>query len=149
MSPGTENIYGICSIGVAAKLLNYNNVKELKNKRKYLLDKLLSIDGITLNGTQDLNKRLPNNINICIHNNVLNSQQIIALLDLMDYQVSASSACHSGDAKPSYVLKAIGMSTEDALRSLRITISNDNSYEELDKFYIDFKNIVEQYKIDN
>lgn len=148
LSPGTENIYGICSIGVAAKLLNYDNIKELRNKRKYLLDKLLSINGITLNGTQDLNKRLSNNINICIHNSVLNSQQIIALLDLMNYQVSASSACHSGDAKPSYVLKAIGMSTEDALRSLRITVSNDNTYEELDKFYNDFKNIIDQYKVD-
>ena len=147
LSPGTENIYGICSIGVAAKLLNYDNIKELKNKRKYLLDKLLSIDDITLNGTQDLNKRLPNNINICVHNCMLDSQQLISVLDLMGYQVSAGSACHSGSASLSHVLKAIGINDNDIKHSLRITIG-DNTYEELDKFYNDFKNIVEQYKID-
>ena len=148
LSPGTENIYGICSIGVAAKLLDYNNIKELRKKRDYLLNRLLSIDNITLNGTSDLNRRLPNNINICVHNTILNSQQIIAILDLMGYQVSASSACHAGMGVPSHVLKAIGLSDEDAKRSLRITISSDNSYKELDKFYNDFKLILEQYKCD-
>lgn len=150
LSPGTENIYGICSIGVAAKYLNlygYYNVEILKSKRDYLLDKLLSIDSVTLNGPADLNKRLVNNINICIHNCILDSQQLISILDLMGYQVSASSACHSGSAEPSYVLLSLGISREDALKSLRITLSNENTYEELDKFYNDFNNIVQQYYV--
>lgn len=152
LSPGTENIYGICSIGVAAKYLNlydYYNVEILKSKKDYLLDKLLSIDGVTLNGPIDLDKRLVNNINICIHNCMLDSQQLISVLDLMGYCCSAGSACHAGDQNPSHVLLSLGLSRDDALKSLRITLSNDNSYEELDKFYNDLKNIIQQYKIDN
>ena len=144
----TYNVPSIAAFGKAIELISYEEEKEIKKKRDYLLEKLLSIGNITLNGTSDLNKRLPNNINICVHNTILNSQQLISILDLMGYQVSASSACHAGDASPSHVLLNLGMSREDALRSIRITLSNNNTYEELDKFYNDFKLILEQYKCD-
>ena len=142
----TYNVPSIAAFGKAVGLISYEEEKEVEKKRNYLLEKLLSIEDVTLNGTKDLRKRLPNNINICVHNSLLDSQQLISILDLMGYQVSASSACHAGLSEPSHVLLSLGMSKDDALRSLRITLSNDNTYEELDKFYNDFKNIVEQYR---
>ena len=146
----TYNVPAIAGFGKAIELIDFNEEKELRNKRDYLLDKLLSIDGVTLNGPIDLDKRLVNNINICVHNCMLDSQQLIGVLDMLNgYCCSAGSACHAGSSEPSHVLKAIGMSDEDAKHSLRITISSDNTLDELDKFYNDFKNIIQQYKIDN
>ena len=145
---GTYNVPAIAGLGKAVELISYEEEKEVKKKRDYLLEKLLSIDGVTLNGTDNMKFRLPNNINICVHNIQLDSQQMIAMLDLLGgYCISAGSACNAGNAEPSHVLLNIGMSEKDALRSIRITLSNDNTYDELDKFYNDFKNIVEQYKI--
>ena len=146
----TYNVPAIAGFGKAIELINFNEEKELEKKRDYLIYKLLYLDDITLNGTTQLDKRLVNNINICIHNCILDSQQLISVLDMIgDYCCSAGSACHAFSAEPSHVLKAIGMSDDDAKKSIRITLSSDNTYEELDKFYNDFKNIVEQYKTDN
>lgn len=142
---GTYNVPAIAAMGKAIELITYN-IEETRSKRDYLLDKLLSIDRVTLNGTDDLDRRLYNNINICIHDTELNSQQLIAMLDMFGYCCSAGSACHSGSEEPSKVLINIGMIKEDALRSLRITISENNTYEELDNFYNDFKNILKQFK---
>lgn len=141
----TYNVPAIAGFGKAIELIDYNKEKEIEEKRNYLLDKLLYIPDVRLNGSK--NNRLPNNINITIYDTQLDSQQMLALFDLLGYQLSSTSACHAGTGVPSHVLKAIGLSDEQAKKSLRITISNDNTYEELDKFYIDFKNIVEQYHI--
>lgn len=143
---GTYNTAAIAGLGKAIQLIDFNKEKEVRDKRDYLIDKLLSIDNITLNGSKDMNCRLPNNINICMHNIDLDSQQLISMLDMLGYCCSAGSACHSGSAEPSHVLMAIGMNKEDALRSIRITISEDNTYEELDNFYNDLKNLIEQFK---
>lgn len=144
---GSYNVPAIAGLSKAVELISYEEEKEVKKKRDYLLEKLLSIDGVILNGTSDMKYRLPNNINICVKNTQLDSQQMIAMLDLLGgYCVSAGSACNAGNSEPSHVLLNIGMSEKDALRSIRITLSNDNTYEELDKFYNDFKNIIQQYK---
>lgn len=142
---GTEDIYQICAMGKAVELLNYNETNEVKKKRDYLLDKLLSINGIILNG--DREKRLPNNINICVKNIQIDNQQLVSVLDLMGYACSAGTACASGDKKPSTTLLSMGLSPEDANQSIRITLSNNNTYEELDRFYNDFKNICELYYV--
>lgn len=143
----TYNTPAIAGFGKAIELIDYNKEKDIQAKRDYILNKLLSIDGVYLNGTNDMTRRLSNNINIRIENIIIDSQQLLALLDLIDeYMCSAGSACHAGDAKPSYVLMAIGLSDELAKKSIRITLSEDNTYEELEKFYNDFKNIIEQYK---
>ena len=141
----TYNVTAIAAFGKAIELIDYNKEKEIKKKRNYLLDKLLHISDVRLNGSK--NNRLPNNINITIYDTQLDSQQMLALFDLLGYQLSSTSACHAGTGVPSHVLKAIGLSDNQAKKSLRITISEDNTYEELDKFYNDFKLIVEQYHI--
>lgn len=144
---GTPDIYQICAMSKAVELLGWNNVEELKNKRDYLLDKLLSIDGVILNGSRKY--RSPNNINICYKNTEvkLDSQQMVSILDMFGYCVSAGSACSSGISEPSNILLAIGRTPDEARHSIRITIGEYNTYEELDKFYNDFKLIIEQYKI--
>lgn len=143
----TYNTPAIAGFGKAIELINYDKEKDIQAKRDYLLDKLLSIDGVYLNGTTDMTKRLSNNINIRIENIIIDSQQLLALLDMLDHcMCSAGSACHAGDAKPSHVLLSIGLSDDLAKKSIRLSLSEDNTYKELDKFYNDFKNIVEQYR---
>lgn len=144
---GTYNVAAVCGLCKAIEIIDFNEEKALYKKRNYLLYKLLKIDGVELNGPTDLYKRLPNNINICVRGIDLDSQQLISLLDLMGYACAAGSACHSGMGVPSHVLKSIGMSDEDANHSIRITLSNENTFDELDRFYNDFKNIVEQYRL--
>lgn len=142
---GTPDIYQICAMAKAVEMLSYDNIDDLRQKRDYLLDKLLSIDGITLNGSKEF--RSPCNINICFKNTgtKLDSQQMVAVLDLLSYCVSAGSACSSGSPEPSKILLALGKTPEEARHSIRITIG-DNTYEELDKIFNDFKNIIENYK---
>lgn len=140
---GTPDIYQICAMSKATELLNYDKEKEIKEKRNYLLDKLLVIDGIKLNG--DREKRISNNINICIENMEIDNQQLVAILDMMGYCISAGTACASGNKIPSATLLSMGLTPEEANKSIRITLSNDNSYEELDSFYNDFKNILNQF----
>lgn len=140
---GTENVVSIGCLGFAMQLLDYNKTKTIEEKRNYLLDKLLSINGVFLNGLRE--NRLASNINICINNININNMQLSVLLGLLDYQVATGSACTTGENVPSKVLLAIGKTVEEAKHSIRITIG-DNTYEELDKFYNDFKNVVEQYR---
>lgn len=142
---GTENVVSIGCLGLTMQLLDYNKTKDIEKKRNYLLNKLLSIDGVVLNGS--IENRLASNINICINNICLDNMQLTALLGLMNYQIATGSACNTGENTPSKVLLAIGKTVDEAKHSIRITIGEDNTYEELDKFYNDFKNIVQQYKI--
>lgn len=143
----TYNVPAIAAFGKAIELIDYGKEEEIRNKRNYLLNKLLSILRVRLNGTSDLSKRLNNNINITINNIDLDSQQLISMLDMMGYQCSATSACNSGSSKPSHVLKAIGLSDDEINRSLRITLSDDNTYKELDCFYNDLASIINQFSI--
>lgn len=140
---GTPNVPAIAGFAKAVELIDYKKEKILLNKREYLLNNILGCN-ISLNGSK--HNRLPNNINICIHNSKLNSQQLLSLLDLRGYEISTGSACNSGNKQPSKVLKAIGLSDEDANNSIRITISENNTYEDLDRFSYDLFNIIDIYK---
>lgn len=139
---GTENVLSIGCLGLAMELLDYGTTKDIEQKKNYLLDKLLLIDGIKLNGSRE--NRLASNINITVNNIYLDNMQLTALLGLLGYQVATGSSCNTGNNSPSKVLLALEKTLDEARHSIRITIG-DNTYEELDKFYNDFKNIVEQY----
>ena len=141
---GTPDIYAVAAFGKAVEMLHYDHVNDVKNKRNYLLDKLLSIPDVYLNG--DKEKRLPNNINIRIDELCIDNQQLVALCDLMGYMISAGTSCLSGSKEPSPSLLTLGLTEQQANSSVRITIGDHNTYEELDRFYNDFKNIVEQYR---
>lgn len=136
---GTYNELAIKTLGMAIdELKPYNDVN---NKRVYLVNKLSNIENICFNTC--LNCTLPNLINFYIKNINIDSQQIVSLLDMNGFMVSSSSACHSGIASPSHVLKNIGLSNYDANHSIRITLGHENTYDEIDSFVECLKNIIE------
>lgn len=129
--PGTENILGILAMASALEdtiehMDEYN--KHIETLRNKMLDKLLKIDGSHLNGS--LENRVPGNINIRFDG--VSSSRLVSLCSLYGVYISAGSACHEGISEPSHVLKVIGLSDEDALSSVRITIGHQNTDEEID-----------------
>ena len=74
--------------------------------------------------------------------------RLVALCDLYGICISAGSACNEGDAMPSRVLKAIGLSDEEALNSVRITIGHQNTEEEIDKAADIITKLVERIRSD-
>lgn len=128
--PGTENILGIISMAAALEdavehMEERNNyIKRLRDK---MLDHLLKIEGSHLNGSLD--NRVASNINIRFDG--VSGSRLVALCDLYGICISAGSACNEGNPEPSHVLKAIGLSDEEALSSIRITIGHQNTEEEI------------------
>lgn len=129
---GTENIPGI--VGLAAALsYQTEHLKENGEKMRKLRDRLISgieerIPDVTLNGHSDL--RLPNNANFCIR--YIESESILLWLDMNGIAASSGSACTSGSLDPSHVLLAMGISHEAANGSLRMTLSELTTEEEID-----------------
>ena len=125
---GTLNVLAIASLGYA--LANYNYpVHQSVSKRDYLLHNITeTIDGCKLVGSID--NRLPNNLNMMFKR--VESSRLIQMLDNYGIQVSSGSACNSGTSLPSYVLKAIGLSDDDARCCIRMSLSGEETYEQLD-----------------
>lgn len=129
---GTENTFGIIGL---SKAIDYCDVSEkrvgdLCSKRNYLIDLLATRFGCMLNGHSS--QRLPNNINVTFPQNIT-GESLLYTLDMSDIKVSVGSACNSKAIEPSYVLKGIGLTNDEAMRSIRITISDDITYEDIDK----------------
>lgn len=128
---GTENVLGIISMAAAledtVKHMEERNayVKKLRDK---MLDQLLKIEGAHLNGS--LENRVVSNINIRFDG--VPGARLVTLCDLYGICISSGSACNEGQAVPSHVLKAIGLSDTEALNSVRITIGHQNTEEEID-----------------
>lgn len=127
---GTENVAGIVGFAKAVELASeeMEDKLALSVKRDYFINELTR-NGCKLNGASV--HRLPNNINVQLPEGV-GSEELLYMLDLDDIQCSAGSACNSHSKKPSYVLKALGLTDEQAARSVRFTISSDITYEAID-----------------
>lgn len=127
---GTENCFGIVGFAKAVELASkeMEDKLALSVKRDYFISELTR-NGCKLNGASV--HRLPNNINVQIPEGV-GSEELLYMLDLDDIQCSAGSACNSHSKKPSYVLKALGLTDEEAARSVRFTISSDITYDDID-----------------
>lgn len=127
---GTENVAGIVGFAKAVELASeeMEDKLALSVKRDYFISELTR-NGCKLNGASV--HRLPNNINVMLPEGI-GSEELLYMLDLDDIQCSAGSACNSHSKKPSYVLKAIGLTDEEAARSVRFTISSDITYEAID-----------------
>lgn len=138
---GTYNYMAIKSLGLAIDEIDYNKEKKIEGLRNYLISRLLKIGNITLNGS--LKNRLPNNVNICINDVPINSQQIVSLLELEGFIVSSGTACHAGSNEPSETLMAMYNDTYIATHSIRITMSKENTKEEIDRFVESLKNIID------
>lgn len=126
----TENTYGIVGLSKALEHCYINNdiIDEMCEKRDYFIDILGHKFGCKLNG--DSWNRLPNNINVTFPQNIT-AENLLYMLDLSGIKCSVGSACNSRTIEPSYVLKAIGLSDEDAMRSMRFTLPNDITYEDI------------------
>ena len=127
---GTENVAGIVGFAKAVELASeeMEDRLTLSVMRDYFINELTR-NGCKLNGTSV--HRLPNNINVMLPEGI-GSEELLYMLDLDDIQCSAGSACNSHSKKPSYVLKALGLTDEEAARSVRFTISSDITYDDID-----------------
>lgn len=127
---GTENTAGIIGMGKAVEIACRDveiKSKELSAKRDKLIDELLKISHSRLNG--DPIKRLPGNVNISFEG--IEGESLLLFLDMENICASSGSACTSGSLDPSHVLLAIGLPHEIAHGSLRLSISEDTTYEEI------------------
>ncbi len=129
---GTENIPGI--VGLAAALqYQTEHMAENVEKMTKLRDRLLNgieerIPAVELNGHRT--KRLPNNVNFCLR--YIESESVLLWLDMNGIAASSGSACTSGSLDPSHVLLAMGVSHEAANGSLRLTLSELTTEQEID-----------------
>ena len=111
--------------------------------RDYLINRIESeIPYCKLNGHRT--KRLPNNVNISFQ--FVEGESVLIMLDMKGICASSGSACTSGSLDPSHVLLAIGMKHEEAHGSLRMTLSEENTKEELDYVVDSLKTIIERLR---
>ena len=139
---GTENVPGIVGLGVAAKLA-FSQLEQRAAKvqklRDYLIEQIeKEIPYCQLNG--DREKRLPNNVNFSFR--FIEGESLLIMLDMKGICASSGSACTSGSLEPSHVLLAIGLPHEIAHGSLRLTLSEDNTMEEIDETVVAVKEAV-------
>ena len=143
---GTENVPGIVGLAAAAKramrLMEEKSVKEME-LRDYLIRRIeAEIPGAVLNGHRT--KRLTNNVNFSFES--MEGESILIMLDMAGICASSGSACTSGSVDPSHVLLALGMSRERARGALRMTLSDENTKEEMDTVADELKRIVERVR---
>lgn len=129
---GTENVPGIVGFGKAVQLameeMEERAEKEIR-MRDYLMEKVLKEVPFTrINGSRT--NRLPNNINFAFQ--FIEGESLLIKLDMAGICGSSGSACTSGSLDPSHVLLAIGLPHEIAHGSLRLTLSEENTMEEMD-----------------
>jgi len=129
---GTENVPGIVGMGKAIELA-YEQLEENNERLIRLRDRLIkkvfeNIDHVRLNGHPT--KRLPGNANFCFE--YIEGESMLLSLDMEGIAASSGSACTSGSLDPSHVLLAIGLPHELAHGSLRLTLGDFNTEEEVD-----------------
>ena len=143
---GTENVPGIAGLGKAAELA-VNTMEERMKKetelRDYLMDRVMAeVPYTRVNGHRQ--NRLPNNCNFAFQ--FIEGESLLIMLDMAGICGSSGSACTSGSLDPSHVLLAIGLPHEIAHGSLRLTLSEENTKEEMDYVVGEIKRIVERLR---
>lgn len=138
---GTENVPGIAAMAEALKEASAGmegNAAYLIKQRDKLINGLKEIPHSALNG--DALKRLPGNVNFCFEG--IEGESLLLLLDDKGIQASSGSACTSGSLDPSHVLLAIGRVHDVAHGSLRLSIGEDITDEEVDCIIDSVKEVV-------
>lgn len=125
---GTENIHGIVGFAEAVKIANKSHVENMTKLRDKLIKGALEIKDSRLNGPKD--NRLCNNVNISFKG--VEGEALGGYLDSKNICSSAGSACSTKSLEPSHVLKAIGLTNEEANGSVRLTLSRFTTEEEVD-----------------
>lgn len=148
MRGGTENVPYIIGMSKSVELLKkemQNNYVETFNIRGCMFEKLAKL-GCKFNGS--MFHGLPNVISATFPQNV-SGESLIYMLDMSDVCVSAGSACNSRSIEPSYVLKAIGLSDEEAMRTIRFTLSSDTTKEDIDYAVNEIEKAIKLLTLDN
>lgn len=139
---GTENLPAITGMAAALEdACNHldENAKKLTLLRDKLIDGLKEIPHSILNG--DADKRLPGNVNFCFEG--IEGESLLLLLDDKGICASSGSACTSGSLDPSHVLLAIGRPHEIAHGSLRLSLSEETTEEEINETIQSVKEVVD------
>lgn len=128
---GTENVAGIVALGKAASLMREGmseRIRHVSALRDRLIDGALRIERSRLNG--DRQNRLPGNTSLCFEG--VEGESLLLWLDYYGISASSGSACTSGSLDPSHVLLSIGLPHEIAHGSLRLTLDENNTIEDVD-----------------
>ena len=143
---GTENVPGIVGIGKEVEIAMANLAERTAYEvelRDYLIDRVLSeVPYVRLNGHRT--NRLPNNANFAFQ--FIEGESLLIMLDMQGICGSSGSACTSGSLDPSHVLLAIGLPHEIAHGSLRLTLSEETTKEDIDFTVDEIKKIVEKLR---
>ena len=143
---GTENVPGIVGLGKAVERamssMEERTAKE-RETRDYLIERVLTeIPYCRLNG--DRTRRLPNNANFSFQ--FLEGESLLIMLDMKGICGSSGSACTSGSLDPSHVLMAIGLPHEIAHGSLRLTLNEEITKEDMDYVVESLKEIIDKLR---
>lgn len=143
---GTENLASIVGLGTAIQLAAENLPRHnayLTQLRDAMIDGIMErIPYVGLNGHPQL--RLPGNVNVSVR--YLEGESMLLNLDLRGIAASSGSACTSGSLDPSHVLLAIGLPHEIAHGSLRFSLSEDNTLEEVEQVVDELEKIVRRLR---
>ena len=143
---GTENVPGIVGFGKAAEIAMASMEERSRREaqlRDYLMEKVLAqVPYTRVNGHRT--RRLPNNCNFSFQ--FIEGESLLIMLDMAGICGSSGSACTSGSLDPSHVLLAIGLPHEIAHGSLRLTLSQENTKEEMDYVADQITRIVERLR---
>ena len=142
---GTENVPGIVGLGVAITEMvenleeNYNKTKELRDR---LFEGASKISHSRING--DRQQRLPGNFSMCFEG--VEGESLLLMLDMNGICASSGSACTSGSLDPSHVLLSIGLKHEVAHGSLRLSLNEHNTVEDVDYILEVLPKIIERLR---
>ncbi len=142
---GTEAVYAMAGMAAALKEANDHlaeNTEKLIKLRNRLIDGLLKVESSRLNG--DREQRLPGNVNISFEG--VEGESLLLYLDMKGVSASSGSACTSGSLDPSHVLLAIGLPHEVAHGSLRLSLCESNTQEEIDYIISCVPEIIERLR---
>lgn len=131
MRGGTENVAGIVGMAKAVELASCKlsqRIAHISMIRDYFI-RLFDDINCKINGSEVY--RLPNNINVMLPYDI-NGETLLYSLDVGDIQIGTGSACNSRSIEPSHVLKAIGLTDDEASRCIRITIDDDFTVQDAD-----------------
>lgn len=143
---GTENVPGMIGLGEACKIAKENMEEHIKNLTELRNDYISRIKNeivdIQINGSME--KRLPGNSNISFKG--VNGNELLMKLDERGICASAGSACSSGSGSPSHVLTAIGLPSEYAEGTLRVTLGEDNTKEDINYLVESLAEIIKEIR---
>ena len=148
MRAGTENVASIAGFAKAMEdAAVMPDMTRIRQMQKSLFDGLRTIPGCVVNGTCAQEKRLPGNVNVSFPG--LDAESLVLHLDRVGICCSAASACTAGVSEPSHVLLAIGRDREEASSSLRFTLGQRNTMDEIEYIITQVRRMVTQLYAEN